>query len=50
MWLTNKFLNGKGKHEKALKFKGNDKYVYKWEKMFGKEEGGIPKAEAPKEL
>ena len=50
MWFTNKFSNGKGKHEKVLKFKGNDKYVYKWEKIFGKEQGGIPKTEAPKEL
>ena len=52
MWLNNKIYSSRGKanHENVLKFKGNDKYTYKWEKMFGKEEGGVAKAQAPADL
>ena len=51
-WLNNKLysMRGKHNHENVLKFKGNDKHIYKWNKWFGKEEGGVAKLSAPSQL
>lgn len=43
-------LKGKHNHENILKFKTNDQYVYKFNKIFGKEEGSVVTSQAPAEL
>ena len=43
-------MKGKNNHENVLKFKGNDKHKYTWDKWFAKEEGGVAKSSAPAEL
>ena len=52
MWFNNTLYSSRGKHnhENVLKFKGNDKHIYKWNKWFGKEDGGVAKSSAPAEL